>query len=114
LARFPEIRVEKGETGFPCQQTHNKKEEDEMKGFPMSRTHKGRMVVVLALVLVAALLIPQFSWAADNPAAASFTCTGLGYAGTVGVTGHEAACSHYFDLLERYQAGQLEYHAPGR
>jgi hypothetical protein len=82
-----------------------------MKGFSTSRTQKGRMVVVLALVLVAALLIPGFSWAADTPAAASFTCTGLGYASTAG---HEAPCNHYFDLLGRYQAGQLEYHAPGR
>ena len=85
-----------------------------MKGFSMSQTRKNRMVVVLALVLVAALLIPQLSWAADNPTAASFTCTRLGYAGTVVLAGHEAACSHYFDLLELYRAGELEYHAPGR
>jgi hypothetical protein len=85
-----------------------------MKGFSMSQTRKNRIMVVLALVLVAALLIPQFTWAADNAVAVPFTCTGLGYAGSVSPTGHEATCSRYFDLLERYQAGQLEYHAPGR
>ena len=85
-----------------------------MKGFSTSKTQKNRIVVILALVLVAALLIPQFSWAADNPAAVPFTGTGLGYVGTAGLAGHEASCSNYFDLIELYRAGKLEYHAPGR
>jgi hypothetical protein len=85
-----------------------------MKGFSMSQTRKNRIMVVLALVLAAGLLIPQFSWAAEDAPAASFTCTGLGYAGTMGLTGHEAACNHYLDLLELYRTGQLVYHAPGR
>jgi hypothetical protein len=90
------------------------KREGEMRGFSMSQTQKNRSMVVLALVLVAALLVPQFSWAADNAAAVPFTCTGLGYASPVDLAGHEATCSHYLGLLELYRAGQLEYHAPGR
>jgi hypothetical protein len=85
-----------------------------MKCFSMSQTQKNRIMVIGVLVLVAALLIPQSSWAAENTAAVPLTCTGLGYAGTIDLAGHEATCSHYFDLLERYRAGQLEYHAPGR
>ncbi len=85
-----------------------------MRGYSISRLQKKRIQVVLALVLIAALLIPQISWAADNPAAARFTCTGLGFSGTVDLAGHEAACAHYLDLLELYRTGQLEYHAPGR
>lgn len=85
-----------------------------MKGFSMSQTQKNRIMVIVALVLVAALLIPQLSWAAENADAVPVTCTGLGYSGTVDLAGYEATCSHYFDLLELYRAGQLEYHAPGR
>jgi hypothetical protein len=85
-----------------------------MKGFSMSQTRKNRIMVVVALVLIAALLIPEFAWASGKAAAVPATCTGLGYAGTGDLAGHEATCSHYFDLLELYRAGQLEYHAPGR
>jgi hypothetical protein len=85
-----------------------------MKGFSLLQKRKNRVIVVLALVLIATLLIPQFSWAAEDAAAVPSTCTGLGYAGSGDLAGHEAACSHYFDLLELYRAGQLEYHAPGR
>jgi hypothetical protein len=85
-----------------------------MKGFLMSQTRKNRIMVVLALVLVAAMLIPQLAWAAGNAAAAPVTCTGLGYAGTGDLAGHETSCGHYFDLLELYRAGQQEYHPPGR
>jgi hypothetical protein len=85
-----------------------------MKGFSMSLARKNGIMVILALVLAAALLIPQFSWAAEDAAAVPSTCTGLGYAVTGDLAGHEAACSHYLDLLELYQTGQLVYHAPGR
>ena len=85
-----------------------------MKGFSIPQLQKNRIQVALALVLIAALLIPQFSWAADVPAGAPLTCTGLGSSGTVDTAGWEAACGHYANLLELYRTGQLEYHAPGR
>ena len=85
-----------------------------MKGFSMSQTRKNRIMVFLALVLFAALLIPQLSWASGRAAAVPGTCTGLGYAGAGDLAGYEAPCGHYFDLLERYQAGELDYHPPGR
>jgi hypothetical protein len=92
----------------------NIEREDEMRGNSIPLLQKNNIQVVLALVLIAALLIPQLSWAADNPAAALRTCSGLGFSGTVDLAGHEAACGHYADLLELYRTGRLEYHAPGR
>jgi hypothetical protein len=85
-----------------------------MRSFSIPRQQKIRIQVTLALVLIAVLLIPQISWAADNSAATLLTCTGLGFGGTPNFAGHEAACGHYADLLELYRSGQLEYHAPGR
>jgi hypothetical protein len=85
-----------------------------MKGFSIPRLQKNRIHVALALVLIAALLIPQFSWAADTQAGAPLTCTGLGFGATEDTARWEAACSHYADLLELFRAGQLEFHAPGR
>jgi hypothetical protein len=85
-----------------------------MKGFSIPRLQKNRMHIVLALVVIAALLIPQYSWAADIPAGAPLTCTGFDFSGTEDPARWEAACSHYADLLDLYRTGQLEYHAPGR
>jgi len=85
-----------------------------MKGFSIPRIQKNTIQVALALVLIAALLIPQFSWAADMSTGALLTCTGLGSGSTADTAGWEAACGHYADLLELYRTGQLEFHAPGR
>jgi hypothetical protein len=85
-----------------------------MKGFSIPQLQKNRIQVALALVVIAALLIPQFSWAANTPADALLTCTGLGFGSTEDTARWEAACGHYADLLELYRTGQLEYHAPGR
>jgi hypothetical protein len=85
-----------------------------MSGFSIPRLQKNTIQVVLALVLIAALLVPQFSWAADAPAGPPLTCTGLRFSTAVNLAGNGAACSHYASLLELYRSGQLEYHAPGR
>ena len=85
-----------------------------MRGYPIARLQQNRIQVALALVLVATLLIPQISWAGDNPAATLLTCTGLGFGGTEDLKGYEEACGHYADLLDLYGTGQLEYHSPGR
>lgn len=85
-----------------------------MKGFSVPRMQKNTIHVAVALVLIVALLIPQFSWAADEPAGAPLTCTGSDFSGTEDTARWEAACSHYADLLELYRTGQLEFHAPGR
>lgn len=85
-----------------------------MKEFSMSPTRTRSMVLLLALMLVVALLIPQLTWAAPTTAAVSFSCTGLGYVSAIQITWQENACSHYQGLLELYRTGQLVYHAPGR
>jgi hypothetical protein len=85
-----------------------------MKAWTILRTQKNRIMVVLALVLLAALLLPQITWAAGPPTAPQFTCTGLGFGGTSGATSPHASCHHYLGLLELYRTGALEYHAPGR
>ena len=79
-----------------------------MKSMWIPRTQRSRIAVILALVLIAALLLPQFAWAAQNPATTPGTCSGMGYAG------HEAACDHYLALLQRYKAGELKFCCPGR
>ena len=79
-----------------------------MNGVSILRTKQNRFVVILVLVLIAALLLPQFAWATGNPATMPGTCSGAGYAG------HEAACDHYFDLIQRYMAGELKFCCPGR
>jgi hypothetical protein len=79
-----------------------------MKSVWIPQRQRSRIVVILMLVLIAALLLPQFAWAAQNPATAPGTCSGAGYAG------HEEACNHYFALIERYKAGELNFCCPGR
>jgi hypothetical protein len=85
-----------------------------MRGFSIPRQLNRRIQIVLVLVCVAALLVPQFTWAADVPAGPRLTCTGLRFSTAVNLAGNGAACSHYANLLELYRSGQLEYHAPGR
>jgi hypothetical protein len=85
-----------------------------MRGFSIRQLQKNRIQVALALVLIAALMIPQFSWAADIPAPVPLTCTALNPSSAVDLAAQEAACNHYASLLELYRTGKLEYHAPGR
>jgi hypothetical protein len=82
-----------------------------MKALTSLRAQKNRIMVVLALVLLVALLLPQITLAAGPPAVPQFTCTAMG---PRDAADHGASCDHYLGLLELYRTGALEFRAPGR
>lgn len=68
-------------------------------------TQNRMRVGLVALVVVAALVLPQLAWAdhgSDHPY------------GQFDDPAVNSASDHYAALLEKYESGELVYHAPGR